>query len=70
VEAGGVARVPGGVLFGRQSAESLADAVRLFERQTFRPAELRALAEPFSGERFDREIRAALVAAGITPSAR
>ncbi len=68
VAAGGVARVPGGVLFGTQSAACLAEAVTLFERETFAPAELRALAEPFSGERFDREIREALVAAGITPA--
>ncbi len=68
VAAGGVARVPGGVLFGTQSAACLAEAVALFEREAFAPAELRAIAEPFSGERFDREIRAALADAGITPA--
>lgn len=68
VAAGGVARVPGGVLFGRQDAASLREAIALFERETFRPADLRALAEPFSGARFDREMRAALAAAGIAPA--
>ncbi len=69
VAAGGVARVPGGVLFGTQSAACLADAVRLLERETFHPAELRALAEPFGAERFDREMRGALADAGIPPQA-
>jgi glycosyltransferase involved in cell wall biosynthesis len=69
VAAGGVARVPGGVLFGTQSAAGLAEAVACFERETFVPGELRALAEPFSGERFDREMRAALQKAGIPPQA-
>ena len=69
VAAGGIARVPGGVLFGKQDAASLAGAVTLFDRETFHPAGLRRLAEPFSGERFDREIREALAAAGIPPQA-
>ncbi len=69
VAAGGAARVPGGVLFGTQSAEGIAGALALFERDAFRPAELRALAEPFAGERFDREMRAALAEAGIPPQA-
>jgi len=64
---GGIARVPGGVLFGAQSAEAIAAAVRLFEREEFSPRELRLLAEPFSGERFDAEMRAALTNAGIPP---
>lgn len=66
---GGIARVPGGVLFGAQSAEAIAAAVRLFEREEFSPRELHRLAEPFSGERFDREMREALTAAGIPPQA-
>jgi len=68
INAGGVARVPGGVLFGTQSAACLAEAVSLFERESF---DVRALAEraaPFSGERFDREIREALTDAGIAPA--
>lgn len=68
VAAGGSASVAGGVLFGTQSAEAIADAVREFERGAFAPRELRHLAEPFSGERFDREMRAALTAAGIAPT--
>jgi glycosyltransferase involved in cell wall biosynthesis len=69
VAAGGIARVPAGVLFGTQDAASIAAAVELFEREPFAPAALRALAEPFSGERFDREMRARLTAAGIPPQA-
>jgi glycosyltransferase involved in cell wall biosynthesis len=65
VAAGGVARVPGGVLFGTQTAEAIAAAVTAFERESFEPAELAALARPFSGERFDAEIRAVFDAAGI-----
>jgi len=68
VAAGGVARVPGGMLFGTQSADAVAAAVTAFERETFVPAELAALARPFSGERFDAEMREALVAAGIPPA--
>jgi glycosyltransferase involved in cell wall biosynthesis len=69
VAAGGIARVPGGVLFGTQDAAGIAAAVRLLEREPFAPRGLRALAEPFSGERFDREMRAALEHAGIPPQA-
>jgi glycosyltransferase involved in cell wall biosynthesis len=69
VAAGGVARVPGGVLFGTQSAECLAAAVELFEREAFSPLALGALAVPFSGARFDAEMRVALTAAGIPPQA-
>jgi glycosyltransferase involved in cell wall biosynthesis len=65
VAAGGVARVPGGMLFGTQTADAIAAAVSAFERETFEPSELAALAQPFSGERFDAEIRSAFAAAGI-----
>ncbi len=59
VLAGGVARVPGGVLFGTQSVAGLMEAIELFERETFDPRELRELALPFSAEEFDRRFRAA-----------
>ncbi len=59
VAAGGAARVPGGVLFGTQTADGLADAMRLFERETFDPAALRRLAQPFAGEHFDAGFRRA-----------
>ena len=65
IAAGGIARVPGGMLFGTQTASAIAEAVTAFERETFEPAELAALAQPFSGERFDAEIRGAFAAAGI-----
>jgi glycosyltransferase involved in cell wall biosynthesis len=59
VRAGGVARVPGGVLFGTQSAAGVAAAMELFERERFDPHELRALADPFASERFDDHFRTA-----------
>ena len=67
VAAGGIARVPGGMLFATQTAEAIANAVRAFERESFSPHELARLAQPFSGTRFDTELRAALIAAGIPP---
>jgi O-antigen/teichoic acid export membrane protein len=54
VAAGGVARVPGGVLFGTQTADGLAAAIERFERERFDPAELRAQAAPFAAAEFDR----------------
>ena len=57
--AGGVERVPGGVLFGTQTVEGLVEAMRLAERERFDPAALRAQAEPFAAEAFDRRFRAA-----------
>ena len=60
VRDGGVARVPGGVLFGTQSPEGLAEAIARFERERYDRAALAALAAPFSAERFDREFGAAL----------
>lgn len=65
VAAGGIARVPGGMLFGTQTADAVAAAVDAFEQESFDPHELAALARPFSGERFDAELRAVLEAAGI-----
>lgn len=59
VAAGGVARVPGGVLFGTQTAECLAEAIACLESNRFDPHELRALAEPFAAARFDAAYRAA-----------
>ncbi len=66
VATGGIARVPGGMLFGTQTADGVAAAVRAFELEKFSPSELAALARPFSGERFDAEIRAVFAAAGIS----
>ena len=59
VSAGGVARVPGGVLFGTQTVAGLAEAIETFERESFDPVELRSLALPFAAEEFDRNFRAA-----------
>lgn len=63
VAAGGEAAVPGGVLFGEQSAEGLARAMRLLESQRFDAVRLRAQAEPFAVGRFDREFRTAFESA-------
>ena len=65
IAAGGVARVPGGMLFGTQTADAIAGAVAAFEKETFEPSALAALARPFSGERFDAEIRGVFASAGI-----
>jgi len=59
VKAGGVARVPGGVLFGRQTADSLAEAILELDRAAFDPVPLAELARPFGSERFDTEFRIA-----------
>ncbi len=59
VAAGGVARVPGGVLFGTQSVECVTEALALFESAPFDPQALRALAGPFAAEVFDQRFRAA-----------
>jgi glycosyltransferase involved in cell wall biosynthesis len=45
-----------GVLFPHQTSESLAEAVRKFEKMTFDPALIRARAELFSEEVFRRRI--------------
>ena len=57
VASGGVARVPGGVLFGTQTAECLAEAIACLESSRFDPHELRALAAPFAAEAFDAKFR-------------
>jgi glycosyltransferase involved in cell wall biosynthesis len=54
VAAGGVSRVPGGVLFGTQSVECLMEAMRLFESLSFEPDALASLALPFAADAFDR----------------
>jgi glycosyltransferase involved in cell wall biosynthesis len=59
VAQGGVARVPGGVLFGTQSEACLAEAIRCFERERFDPHELRERSMPFSAEAFDARFRSA-----------
>jgi glycosyltransferase involved in cell wall biosynthesis len=59
VRGGGVALVPGGALFGAQIVSSLAEAIRVLERQPFDPRALRVQAEPFAAERFDRDFMAA-----------
>jgi glycosyltransferase involved in cell wall biosynthesis len=59
VAAGGTARVPGGVLFGRQSVDALVDAVRELDREAFDPTALAECARPFGNQRFDAEFRAA-----------
>lgn len=59
VARGGIAAVPGGVLFGEPSAACLIAAIGQLESTPFDPAALRARAEPFAPERFDREFTAA-----------
>ncbi|HYM80027.1 MAG TPA: glycosyltransferase [Candidatus Limnocylindria bacterium] len=59
VRRGGVAVAPGGVLFGAQTTETLVAAMGLLEATPFDPERLRALAEPFAPERFDREFERA-----------
>jgi glycosyltransferase involved in cell wall biosynthesis len=54
VAAGGVATVPGGVLFGSQTVESMTRAIEHFERERFDPDALHEHARPFSIEAFDR----------------
>ena len=57
--AGGVERVPGGVLFGTETVKGLVEAMLLAERERFDPVALRAQAEPFAAEAFDTRFRAA-----------
>jgi glycosyltransferase involved in cell wall biosynthesis len=59
VAAGGAARVPGGVLFGRQSVEGLCAAIARLESERFDPQALHAQASPFSAQAFDRRFREA-----------
>jgi glycosyltransferase involved in cell wall biosynthesis len=56
---GGVCLAPGGALFGEPTAESLVEAMQLLEARPPAPAALRAAAEPFAADRFDREFLAA-----------
>lgn len=57
VRRGGCAVVPGGVLFGTQSAGAMAEAIALFERASFDPDALARHAAPFAPARFDRDFR-------------
>jgi glycosyltransferase involved in cell wall biosynthesis len=57
VAEGGSEAVPGGMLFGRQTADSLAEAIRRFEALRFEPATLAALAQPFAAAVFDCAFR-------------
>jgi glycosyltransferase involved in cell wall biosynthesis len=57
VRRGGATVVPGGVLFGTQTVEALAEAIALFERAAFDPEALARLAAPFAPDRFDRDFR-------------
>jgi glycosyltransferase involved in cell wall biosynthesis len=59
VARGGIAVAPGGVLFGAQTPETLVAAMGQLEAARFDATRLRALAEPFAPERFDREFMAA-----------
>ena len=47
------------MLFGRQTAEALAEAIRALETTPFDPAAVAERARPFAAERFDMEFRAA-----------
>ena len=60
VARGGVAAVPGGVLFGAQTVEALCAALGALDTRRFDPDSLRAAAEPFASEVFDRRFREAL----------
>jgi glycosyltransferase involved in cell wall biosynthesis len=73
VRTGGVATVPGGVLFGEPRVESLVEAMRLAEGTRFDAHDLRERAAPFAEARFDAEMRAELdeaVASHRWPRAR
>jgi len=76
VAAGGVATVPGGVLFGTQTREGLIAAIEHFERERFDPEALARQARPFSVEAFDRGFEQAFEraysawASGVAASSR
>ncbi len=59
VAQGGLARVPGGVLFGTQTVDALCAAIELFDGERFDPEGLHALAQPFSVDVFDRSFASA-----------
>jgi glycosyltransferase involved in cell wall biosynthesis len=67
---GGVAVVPGGVLFGEPNAPCLIAAIGQLEATRFEPAGLRARAGGFAPERFDREFSAAFAEAYASWGAR
>jgi glycosyltransferase involved in cell wall biosynthesis len=54
VARGGSTIVPGGALFGAQSAEGLIEAMERVERHAFDPHALAERARPFAAEEFDR----------------
>ena len=58
VEAGGTARVPGGVLFGEQTVEGVMEGIRTLEKAPVDRGPLAGCAAPFGPERFDREFLA------------
>ena len=58
-KAGGVVAVANGVLFGVQSVDALCDALGLLDTLRLDPSALRAAAEPFASESFDRAFLAA-----------
>ena len=58
--AGGVARAPGGVLFGAPTVDALVAALGEADAAPFDPAELARHARPFAAERFDAEFGDAL----------
>ena len=58
-KAGGVVGVANGVLFGAQSVDALCDALGLLDTLRLDPGALRAAAEPFASEAFDRAFLAA-----------
>ena len=60
---GGLAAVPGGVLFGRQDAGQIAEAIQRLEAGRFDPIELHEQASPFSVETFDHAFDAAFTGA-------
>jgi len=70
VAAGGVARVPGGALFGRQTVESVCEAIERLEAEPAAPEMVAACARPFAAPRFDAEFRAAFDALAQTRFAR
>jgi glycosyltransferase involved in cell wall biosynthesis len=59
IERGGTAAVPGGVLFGAQTAASMVEGLRILEQREWDPERLRALATPFATAAFDRRFREA-----------
>ncbi|HEY2955102.1 MAG TPA: O-antigen ligase family protein [Candidatus Eisenbacteria bacterium] len=60
VERGGVAAVPNGALFGAQTADAVCAALEVLGSRRYAPDALRAAAEPFAPEVFDRRFREAL----------